>query len=226
MNGFFSTEGKYYKIATEFGYILILGALWLIASIPIFTIGASTTAAYYVATKRRSGMDEYLLPSFFKSYKDNFVSSLIVFAILSLFGFLIYANTFILINESGGLFFTILSIFMLIIAMQWTFVIIFAFVILARFQLSGLQVIKSAFFISNRHFKTTLLCIIIFLLVGSISILSGVLIPFAMGAYVYFTAGIFVKVFRVHNPDFDINVSDKDMREMAEASEMNEIKKN
>lgn len=225
MNSFFSTEGRYYKIATEFGYIIMLGALWLVTSLPIITIGASTTAAYYVATKRRSGVDEYLFSSFFKSFAENFVAATSIFVILAIFGFLLYANSIILLDGTGGMLSIIFSVILLFVAIQWTFVTVFVFAILARFQVSFLQAIKTSFFMSNRHFKQTIYSIAIFILIVGIGIIANFVLPFAMGAYIYFTAGIFIKVFRIHSPDIDKNKSDKDIREAAELEEVRDFGK-
>lgn len=224
MNGFFSTESRYYKIASELAYLVMLGALWLVFTLPLITIGVSTTAAYYVATKRKAGRDDYLFSGFLKSYRENFLPALSITIIWAVFGFLIYLNISILMDGISGILSTVLSVGLLIITIQWTFITIFVFPILARFQVTALQAIKSAFFMSNRHFKTTLACVIIFIIVVSVGILLGPFLPFAMGAYVYLTAGMFVKVFRLHHPAFDQDSSDAALKEAAERKELEEVK--
>ena len=54
---------------------LVLNILWVICSIPVFTIGASTCAAYYVTLKILCDDDVSLNNTaklFFKAFKDNF----------------------------------------------------------------------------------------------------------------------------------------------------------
>jgi len=51
---------------------MVLNLLWCICSIPIFTIGASTTAVYYVTLKLVRDEEDGTFRSFFKSFKENF----------------------------------------------------------------------------------------------------------------------------------------------------------
>ncbi len=52
--------------------LILLNILWIICCIPIVTIGAATTAMYYVSiTSIRCG-DGYVLKRFFTSFKKNF----------------------------------------------------------------------------------------------------------------------------------------------------------
>ena len=44
----FSINGKFFKALTKVGDFLILGLIMVIFSLPIITIGASVTSAFYV----------------------------------------------------------------------------------------------------------------------------------------------------------------------------------
>ena len=63
---------------------VILNILWVVCSIPVFTIGASTCAAYYVTLKLLCD-DEVTLNNtaklFFKAFKDNFKQGTIMWLI-------------------------------------------------------------------------------------------------------------------------------------------------
>lgn len=50
MGGWFNIDSKFYRFCSYVGDFIILMVLWAIFSLPVITIGASTTAAYYVAT--------------------------------------------------------------------------------------------------------------------------------------------------------------------------------
>ena len=220
MNEIFSTESRYYRGATELGFMLSLGALVLLFSVPIVTLGPSMAAGYYVATKRKSGHDQYLVRTFIKSFRENLVHGLILSLILGVMGFLLLINSTLLVDRDGGFFSLVFSLVLLVIAFQWTIMSIFAFPLLARFDQSALQTLRGAFLLGNRHVKTSLLCAIVFLTIGTLGFLTGVVLPFALGIYIYFTAGMFVRVFRVHYPDFDRDISDKHIREAAQADEL------
>ena len=52
--------------------IVILHFLWLLTSLPVLTIGASTTALYYTTMKCIRNGQGGVVKMFFKSFKDNF----------------------------------------------------------------------------------------------------------------------------------------------------------
>ena len=48
MNSFFNYEGPFFNVLNRLSDLVILNVLWFICCLPIVTIGASTTALYYV----------------------------------------------------------------------------------------------------------------------------------------------------------------------------------
>jgi len=219
MNDIFSTESKYYRLSSELGYMLMLGALVLVFSLPLITVGPSLAAGYYVATKRKSGRDDYLLRSFLKSYRRNLVQGVMITLILGVIGALLFINANILIVQTSGVLSVLFSMVLLLIAIQWTVMSVFAFPLLARFELTALQSLRAALLLGNKHVKTTVACIVIFLMIGILGFLAGPVLLFALGIYIYFTAGLFVRVFRHHDPTFDGEMSDESLRQAAESEE-------
>ena len=51
--------------------LFFLTLLWAIGSLPLVTMGASTTALYYVALKMVKNQEGYIWKSFWKSYREN-----------------------------------------------------------------------------------------------------------------------------------------------------------
>ncbi|MBQ1840251.1 MAG: DUF624 domain-containing protein, partial [Atopobiaceae bacterium] len=47
----FSPESKFSKIMMRLAWGCYLNLLWIVCSLPIITVGASTTALYYVTLK-------------------------------------------------------------------------------------------------------------------------------------------------------------------------------
>lgn len=64
--------------------LLILDILTILCSLPIITIGAATTAKYYVAMKVIRGEGTGVVVPFFKSFKCNFKQSTVVWFIMML----------------------------------------------------------------------------------------------------------------------------------------------
>lgn len=61
--------------------IILLDFLWLLCSLPLISIGASTCAAYYVGLKLADGEEINIAKTFFKGFKDNFVQGTIFWII-------------------------------------------------------------------------------------------------------------------------------------------------
>lgn len=51
LQGLFNYDNPVWRFIGKLGDLIILNVLWIVCSIPIFTIGASTTAVYYVTLK-------------------------------------------------------------------------------------------------------------------------------------------------------------------------------
>lgn len=68
--------------------IVTLHILWVIHSLPVITVGASTTALYYSCMKRIRTGEGYVTKNFRKSFKENFKQSTIIWLILVITGLL------------------------------------------------------------------------------------------------------------------------------------------
>ena len=51
LQGLFNYDNPVWRFIGKLGDLILLNILWIICSIPVFTIGASTTAVYYVTLK-------------------------------------------------------------------------------------------------------------------------------------------------------------------------------
>ena len=65
---------------------VILNILWLVCSIPIVTIGASTAALYSVMQKIIRNEEGYIASGFFKAFKENFKQSTIMWLVIVILG--------------------------------------------------------------------------------------------------------------------------------------------
>ena len=61
--------------------MLILGIFWFVTSIPLVTIGASTTAVYYTVNKCIRNKKSYAYVEYWKAFKSNFKKSTLAFIV-------------------------------------------------------------------------------------------------------------------------------------------------
>ncbi len=159
MHGLFNYDNPVWRFIGKLGDLMILNLLWVVCSLPVFTIGASTTAMYYVTLKLVRDEDGSTIKGFFHSFTSNFKQSTIIWLILmgcaALAGFdlwFFYTNQFglpsavriVLTAAFGGA-----SLILLFIG-------IYVFPLQARFYNPIKRTMFNAFFMSVRHLLQTL----------------------------------------------------------------------
>lgn len=89
MKGLFSPDNKFGRMILKAGYFIILSWLWVLTSLPIFTIGASSVALYDIVRKVLKDKEGPISRTFFQSFRANFKQAtglwLIVLAVLLVF---------------------------------------------------------------------------------------------------------------------------------------------
>ena len=203
MRGFFRLDGPLYKYGNLIADILILGLLWIVFCLPIVTIGASTTAVYYVMTKRVSDKESYLLRDFWASFKSNFVTSTLAnLTILAALAAVVLAlRGFTVIHVSVYFF----------VFIETVFITIFIYPILSRFDMKYVQLFRVAFTMANRHILTSLMCVVLVVLLFIISwITAGLFLIFSPGVYFYLTSRLFMRRFKKYRPELDAEEIDEE----------------
>ena len=203
MINLFDTEGLLYKIGMVLADIFLLSFLWIIFSIPIITIGASTTAVYYVCTKKAGNADAYVLKGFLKSFKENFLVSTITLAILAVIGFVLWINFHALTQVNLGILQFPVRIALSLVLIQIVFVTMYVFPIISRFDMTVINALKSALQLSNGHLFLTICNLVLLVAVGFLTIWIPFLFIFIPGIFAYFSANLFVRIFRKYKSDFE-----------------------
>lgn len=174
---FFSTEGGIYKFMTRLWDMIKLNFLWLICSLPIVTIGASTIAAFTITLKMVEEKEGYVARAFFKAFKANFKQGIVIGPITVVFAAALYLDFTLGKQYIGFVILGILSAFLFGIA------IIYAYPLLARYENKLLKTIRNSMRIAMRYFGRTIFLVvvlvieyIIFFRFTSITLLIGILV--------------------------------------------------
>lgn len=101
MNRFFSLDSPVMAGLTKMADMIILNLVAFFCCIPVITAGASLTALHYVALKIVRDEECYILKSFFKSFKENFKQSTLIWLIMLLVGALFVVD-FVIVRDSLG----------------------------------------------------------------------------------------------------------------------------
>ena len=129
---FFSYESRFSQLLMKLSCSCLLNILWFICSLPIFTIGASTTALYYACLKVIRDEESHAWELFFRSFKENFKQATQLWLILLGAGLFLGADGYILYHlrkSSTGVMAVIWTLILaLVIAVSVMYVIVLLYV--------------------------------------------------------------------------------------------------
>jgi len=289
MQGFFSPEGAFARVGGLIADVFILGLVWTATTVIGLgvTLGASTTALYYVVTRRISNRAGYLLRDYWRSFKLNFKKSTAVWLLTVLLAFIIYVDfTYVMGNvtaisgtgvpgatvtvdfgggetvsavvaddgswtvnapdgtkmafigasiasqtepgkQPSGMtgaaasddisqapvitqtdrtsvpFSMVLVPFQILLTIEVIITSLFAYAVIARFDLSFKESVKAAFLMANKHLMTSVGALILFALVVLLCLLFPPLFLFAMGIFAYMHSYLIMRLFRKYRPEID-----------------------
>lgn len=160
---FLNYDSKFSRTVIKICYACFLNLLWMICSLPIITIGASTTALYYACLKivREEGYDAARL--FFHSFKQNFKQATVIWLILLAFGIFLGVDGYILYHlrasSSGGIavMWTLLMAILIAAAVIFVIVLLYVFPLLASVENTTAAMLKNAFLIGTHYLFSTIL---------------------------------------------------------------------
>ena len=151
----FNIDSPLMRFLSKVADMIILNILFLITCIPIFTIGASMTALYYVTLRMVSGEEGPVSKDYFRSFKQNFRQATVIWLILMAFVLLLVYDIRSVWN-GGGYVNTVVKILSVIAGAALVMVLLYVFAILAKFNNSVKGTIRNAVAISLAAFPKTL----------------------------------------------------------------------
>ena len=160
---FFSYESKFSQLLLKLCYACYLNLLWMLCSIPIVTIGASTTALYYASLKIVRGEESYAGRMFFRSFKENFRQATQLWLILLGVGLFLGADGYILYHlrqSSTGTLAVIWTVILAVViaaAVLYVIVLEYVFPLLASVSNTNRAMLKNSFLIGTHYLFATIL---------------------------------------------------------------------
>ena len=152
---FLSYDSKFSQILLCLCKSCCLNFLWFICSIPVITIGASTTALYYVSFKIVKDEDRSLTRMFFRAFRENFRQATILWLIFLAAGTLLATDGYLLYRLRAVSTGWIAAAFTLMLACIIAAAVVYVIVLLYVFPLTAS--------VSN----TTWAIVIIYFLIGT-----------------------------------------------------------
>ena len=152
---FFSVDSPVFRFLQKFLDVLILNFMWLIFSIPIITVGASTVAAFSVAQKMVDEEEGYISKSFVKAFRENWKQGTILWIITVIAIYAIYLDfQFFEVTDGNPIGFLIIGILSIAVVVMG---LIYAYPLAARYENSIKNILMNSMDISRKYFARTLI---------------------------------------------------------------------
>lgn len=160
---FLSYDSRFSQFLLKLTYGCWLNLLWAACSLPLVTIGASTTALYCVTLKIAEEKDTGLTRSFFESFKKNFVQATRIWLIMVLIGILIgvdaYAVNHLRSATTGALavMWTLNMALIICASIVYVVVLMYIFPLLSRFDNTDLAMFKNSLLLGLHYLFATIM---------------------------------------------------------------------
>ena len=160
---FFSYENKFSQLLLKLCYACYLNLLWFVCSIPIVTIGASTTALYYTSLKIVRDEDSHVASTFFRAFRENFKQATVLWLIMLGAGIFLGADMYLVwhlrASASGtpAVLWTLCLALLIGAGVVYVIVLEYVFPLLASVSNTNRAMLKNAFLIGTHYLFATIL---------------------------------------------------------------------
>ena len=205
MKNLFNYENGIMSTISSIADSMVLGILWVVCSLPIFTIGTSSAAFYYAYNKCIRQKKDYIWRTFFDGFKRNFKQAtqiwLIVLCLMSIVIIDFYLlrfmdNTMVLV-----LIIQIVLITVMLFMILWT---LYLFPYISRFESSNITVIKNCILIAVANIPQSLLLLVVFAITVLIFLCLPMLNLLFPSLYMFCANRILEKVFQKYMSPEDL----------------------
>lgn len=199
MGKWFALESPLIQGMNKVADLMWLNILVLFCSLPIFTIGASYTAAHYVALKIHRNEEGYITKDFFSAFKSNFKQSTLIWLILMVVIVILGCDYYLIMNDKIEVPY-FLRIVILAATFIFAFMLMWIFPLQAKFDNTISRTIKNSFAVGLMKFPRSFLMLVFYLLPWLIVWLSLRTLPlflvFGLSVPIYFSVMLYSKFFK------------------------------
>lgn len=193
----FDFDNVVFRTIDKIGKIFLLNFFWLICSLPVFTMGAATTALIYSSMKLQEN-EGYWYQNFFSSFKENFKQATGIFFLYLAAGIILAVN-FLLGGQAGDSFGLLIQGIVGVLAVPYFLSLLYVYGVQAKFVNPVKATIRYAFFMAMRNMKYTIqmaILVILFVWINTTNMLANFLtLIYGFGLMGFFFAAYYRKTF-------------------------------
>ena len=192
MKGMFSPDSKFMLAMNGVCDLVILNVIYLITCIPIFTIGAATTALYTVCFRIGTPREQGVFKSYFRAFAASFKQGTVLWLCILLLGGASLFNVFFFRSMEGSirymfLLFAVAEVIVLLVSA-------YTFPLLSRFDNGNIATVRNAILLAVGYLPRSAVVVIINVFPFALLFID-VLLFLQTGliwVVIYFSAGAFI----------------------------------
>ena len=197
MPNLFDYNSKFFSVMSKIADGIILGALWLVCSLPVFTIGASSCAFYYAYTKCIQQDRGSAWKTFFHGFKTGFKQATVSWLVLLVLTAVELFNCYVLMAGGGASSIaTILLAIVVLFLIGIVMMSLLLFPYIARYENTWKECVKNCILILFSDFFWVILLLPILILAVLMAVSIPFMFLFAPAAYMFFANKILEHVFQ------------------------------
>lgn len=154
MRDFFNIDNSFFRFLSRMADLMILNILFILCSLPVFTIGASLCALFYVLLKMRENEEGYIARSFLKAFRENFKKGTAIWLIMLFLG-LIFRQDIGILRQKTGILAGVLRVIIYLLVILWGSTSVYVFPLQARFENTIKNTMRNALFMAAANVKQT-----------------------------------------------------------------------
>ena len=171
MNKLLDPESPVMQFITKIAYSAYLNVLWFICCLPVVTVGASTTALFYVSLKIAKNEEGNITKAFFRSFRENFKKATFIWLILLVLGIVLALDGYIFYHmRFENALWTIGTAIFLVALAAYAIVLMYIFPLLSRFENSVGAMFLNSIMLGMRFLLCTAMMALIYFVMAYVVI--------------------------------------------------------
>ena len=159
MNKLFNYDSKFMQMMNKFADLMFLNLITVICCIPIITIGPAITAMHYVLLKMYRNEGGYMVKNYFKSFKENFLQSMVLGVIYVLIAVVVFVDI-VYIRQMPDVS-LVIEIVVIVAAVLSAFSYVWVFPLQCRYENKIRTTVKNSFMVGALNFTKSIMMILI-----------------------------------------------------------------
>ena len=157
MRNVFNPDAPIIQAMSKFSWMLWYSCLWVICSLPIITIGASTAALYRMSFYMKEEGD-YNTKNFFVAFKENFKKATLLWLAVLLIAVVLAVVYYGVVCIENEMVRTAMLAPFCVCFVVWGFVVIYVFPLTSFFENTVGTTLKNAVAMGIKHLRQSIYC--------------------------------------------------------------------